>query len=309
MRYVRAAFCAFSLVASLIALAHHLGYNLWGCASCSFVDDIPMSAAMAWGGPVVLGALTYALYLDTEWAKIVLVLAAAGSLALLTWMLRNNSVCHICVLIHIGVLSATLSLVPKSNFLGILFFSLAIAFATTGGLDQFEGQAGTAIFRPRKNEIIPPGHVFVLFGDPECTRCQMIETSLEKNSDHPQVLYRWALLPHSMYRSVRAATLMEMARIVSPANFEVLRKELARTNPPLTDDKLIEAARKSGVKGPVKEWLVSPSEQALMAIDDDHSTFQELGSKSLPTLAELSRPDASGMRTLRLVPFSVLGLP
>jgi hypothetical protein len=305
---VRAAFCAFSLVASLVALAHHLGYDLWGCASCSFVDDIPMSAAFAWGGPVVLAGLTYALYRDMGWSKMLLALAAAGSVTLLTWMLRNNAICDICVLVHLGVLSATLSLIAKPNFLGILFFSLAIAFITTGGLDQFEGQAGTAIFRPRKKEIIPSGRVFVLFGDPECTRCQMIETSIEKNSDRPQVLYRWALLPHSMYRSVRAATMMEMARIVSPANFELLRKELAHTDPPLTDDKLIEAARKSGMKGPVKEWLASPSEQALMAIDDDHSTFQELGSKSLPTLAELSPPDASGLRTLRLVPLSTLGI-
>ena len=80
MRPLRIFFCLFAGCASLVALAHHLGFDLWGCASCSFVNELPMSAALAWGGPVALFALAYALFAELRWAKAALGLAALGSL-------------------------------------------------------------------------------------------------------------------------------------------------------------------------------------------------------------------------------------
>ena len=308
MRQLRTAFCTFSVVAALLALAQHLGANLWNCASCSSVNQIPISGVIAWFGPVFLGVLTYGQYTEAKWSKPSLCVAASCSLALLVWMATHNTICLLCMFVHIGVISATLSLLPKPKFVGILFFSLAVAFTGTGGWDRFTVTSTIGIFQARGKEKIPDGKVYVLFTDPECSRCQMAESEIAKLAKKPTILYRWNLLPQHMYRSIRAAALLKMARAHDPNDFEKLRVELLNISPPLNDDVLIEAATKVGLGAFAKGWLEHPSDRALIAIDSDQTTAQAMKIQSLPALAELSDADISGMRTLKLVPFSSIGL-
>lgn len=212
------------------------------------------------------------------------------------------------MLVHIGVISATLCLLPQPKVLGLVFFTLAIAFTATGGWDRVTVTTNIGIFQGREKEEIPDGKVYVLFTDPECSRCQMTEADLAKLPQKPNVLYRWSLLPQNMYRSIRAATLLEMARIHNPKDFEKLRLELLKTSPPLNDEVLITAASKVGLGAFAKGWLEHPNERALIAIDSDQSTASALKIQSLPALAELSDADVSGTRTLKTVPLSTIGL-
>jgi len=306
MRQLRTIFCAFSFIAALAALAQHLGIDLWGCASCSLVNDLPVSGILAWLGPPVLGVLCYGLYRDLKWAMIGIGVAACGSLSLVIWMVLHNTVCLICVLVHVGVISSALCLVPRVKVLGPLFFSVMVVFTATDGWERVTGSRETAIFRPRDREVIPTGPVYVLFTDPECSRCQMAEAQIAKLSKPPSLLYRWTLLPQNTYRSIRAAALLEMARTTSPELFEKLRVEILKTPPPLTDDALIAAAKRVNLDA--WGWLQQPSERVLIDIEGDQTTSQELKIESLPALAELSQPDATGTRTLRRVPFSKIGL-
>jgi len=308
MRQLRIALCTFSVVAALIALAQHLGFNLWNCASCSSVNQIPLSVAIAWGGPVLLGVLVYGLYTEAKWSKYGLIAASCCSFVLVGWMISRNTICLLCMLVHIGVISAFLSLLPKPKFVGLLFFSLAVAFTATGGWDRFTVSSNIGIFQARDKENIPEGKVYVLFTDPECSRCQMAENEIAKLANKPTILYRWNLLPQNMYRSIRAATLLEMARSHDPNDFEKLRTELVNTSPPLNDDVLIKAATKFGLGALAKGWLEHPNERILIAIENDQSTAQAMKIQTLPALAELSDPDVTGTRTLKLVPFFAIGL-
>ncbi len=308
MRHLRTFFCSFSCLASSLALAHHLGFNLWGCASCSLVDELPMSAALAWGGPGILLLVAYANLVDLRAGRIALFLGALCSLTLAFWMIRNNTFCEVCFLVHVGVVSAALTLIPKPRFVGPLFFSAAIIFTSTGGWDQFLTHQGVAFFRVRDHELIPNGQVYVLFTDPECPRCQLAEAQIRKLPQPPQILYRWTLLPHTMYRSVRAATLVEMARANDSASFDRVLRQLQEAQPPLTDKVLLSAARRAGIGASAQGWLDDPSERVLIAIANDQTTSQELNIRALPALAELSSPDATGTRTLHLVPFSAIGV-
>jgi hypothetical protein len=308
MKFLRVFFCGFSLIAALIALAQHLGFDLWGCASCSFVNETPMSFALAWGGPVVLTCLTYALHRNIKRSEIGLGAAAACSVVLVAWMILSNIICLVCIMVHIGVFGAALTLIPRPRLLAPLAFSLAIVFTATGGFDRFSVPQGTAVFRPRAGETIPDGKVFVLFTDPECGRCQLAESQIENLSVKPKLLYRWSLLPHTMYRSIRAAALVEMARIEDPDLSQSLRVALSKAPPPLTDSALLGIASKVGLGDKANAWLRSPSEAALSAITDDQSTTTELKLESLPALAELSAVDQYGQRTLRLVPLSKIGI-
>ncbi len=308
MKHLRIFFCLFSGCAALVALAHHLGLDLWGCASCSFVNELPLSAALAWGGPPALFALAYALFSERRGAKAALGVAALGSLTLAWWMIHNNTLCPVCMLIHIGVVSAALSLLPKPRALAPLFFSLAIVFAATGGWDRFGTEQGVAIFRPRGQETIPGGKVYVLFTDPECPRCRMVEDQMAAKPEPLNVLYRWTLLPHDTYRSIRAVALLEMARDKSPEAFERLRRELQKAAPPLTDTALLDAAANAALGAEAQAWLDVPAEAALISIAGDQTTSKELNIQSLPALAELSGPDPTGTRMLRLVPFSEIGV-
>jgi hypothetical protein len=308
MRQIRTAFCIFSVVAALFAFVQHLGFNLWNCASCSSVNQIPISGAIAWFGPIILGVLTFGLYKDTKWAKIGLGIAACCSVALIAWMITHNTICLFCMLVHIGVISATLSLLPQPKFLGLLFFSTSVAFTATGGWNQLTVTSNMGIFQSRDNEQIPDGKVYVLFTDPECSRCQMLEAEIAKLPQPPKIVYRWNLLPQNMYRSIRAVTLLEMARAHNPSNFEKLRLELLKASPPLNDDVLMNAASKVGLGALAKGWLDHPSDRVLIAIEGDQATAAALKIQSLPALAELSDADASGLRTLKTVPFSTLGL-
>jgi len=308
MRPLRIFFCLFAGCASLVALAHHLGFDLWGCASCSFVNELPMSAALAWGGPVALFALAYALFAELRWAKAALGLAALGSLTLGWWMVHRHTLCPVCMLVHIGVLSAALSLLPKPRAASPLFFSLAITFAATGGWDLFGTEQGVAIFRPRAHEAVPSGRVYVLFTDPQCPRCKLVEERIAAKGQSVQLLYRWTLLPQDLYRSIRACALLEMARAAGPEAFERLRLELQKTAPPLTDEALLDAAARAALGTEAQGWLDSPAEAVLIAIAADQTTSEELNIQSLPALAELSGADATGTRMLRLVPFSEIGV-
>lgn len=309
MRQIRTSFCAFSFVASLAALVQHFGVDLWGCASCSLVNDLPISKALAWLGPPILAALVYGQYVDVKWAKVGLVIAACGSSTLITWMILHNTVCIVCMLVHIGVLSAALCLIPRVKFLGPLFFSVAVVFTATDGWDRLTGSRETGIFRPRDHETIPDGTAYVLFTDPECSRCQMAEAQISRLPKPPTILHRWTLLPQNTYRSIRAIALLEMTRTNKPELFEKLRSEILRTQPPLTDSALLAAATKTGLANQAKSWLDQPSENVLIAIEGDQTTSQELKIESLPALAVLSAPDATGTRTLHRVPFSAIGLP
>lgn len=308
MRQLRTLFLAFAFVASLVALAQHLGLDLWGCASCSMVRELPISSMLAWGGPVALAILAFGAYKDLPWAKIASIVAAAGSLGLIGWMVNHRTVCATCALVHAGVIASALCLVPKAKFLGPAVFSLLVVFTATNGWDRFTEVRGVGIFRPRDNETIPDGKVFVLFTDPECSRCRIAEAEIAKLPNRPHLLYRWTLLPQSLYRSIRAATLLEMTRQNSPKLFVPFLEEVGRLPLPLTDSALKEAAIRVGLASAVDGWLANPSESVSIALEADRTTSEELEIQSLPALAELSRPDASGVRTLRLVPFSSIGL-
>lgn len=308
MKHATVLYCLFSLVGALIALANHLGLGLWGCASCSFVSEIPAGSFLAWCGPVVLSALTYLAHRESRWRVPAIGAAAAGSLGLIAWMITSHTVCTICMLVHIGVVSAAISLIPKSAFPSVVLFSLAIAFTATGGLERFASPQGEAIFRARPREQISPGKVFVLFTDPQCERCHLVEEQIQQLAKPPMLIRRWCLLPHSMYRSIRAATLVEMTRAKAPESLERLQDILSHAKVPLTDEVLLDAARRSGIGDKASEWLANPAEQALVAIDEDQTTARELGIQSLPALAELSEPDLTGIRTMKLVPFSAIGI-
>src|SRR5262245_26071702 len=99
MKSLRIFCCVFALCASLVALAHHLGADLWGCASCSFVNELPMSGLLAWGGPLLLLALTYVVFAERRGASVALCLAALGSLTLVWWMIQRHTICPVCMLV------------------------------------------------------------------------------------------------------------------------------------------------------------------------------------------------------------------
>jgi hypothetical protein len=99
-----------------------------------------------------------------------------------------------------------------------------------------------------------------------------------------------------------------MARAHDPNDFEKLRVELLNISPPLNDDVLLSASAKVGLGALAKGWLEQPSERVLIAIDGDQTIAQAMKIQSLPALAELSDADITGMRTLKLVPFSSIGL-
>jgi hypothetical protein len=136
----------------------------------------------------------------------------------------------------------------------------------------------------------------------------MVEGQIATKAKTVKVLHRWTLLPHDTYRSIRACALLEMARAKSPEDYERLRQEIQQTALPLTDAALLEAAARAALGDQARAWLDDPGETALIAIAGDQTTSRELDIQSLPSLAELSGPDASGTRMLRLVPFSEIGV-
>ncbi len=116
MRELRALFALFGAIAAGLALAQHLGFDLWNCATCSFVQAMPMSGVLAWGGPVVLITLAYGLFKEARWAKIGIGLASLVSLGLVAWMISHRTVCLLCMLTHIGVIAAGLASLPKVDW-------------------------------------------------------------------------------------------------------------------------------------------------------------------------------------------------
>lgn len=306
MRALRIFFCGFAFVASLLALAHHLGFDLWNCASCSLVDEMPMSSALAWGGPIVLLALTVLLYRDQKAAPYLLAGAGVASAGLVAWMFQRNTVCEVCMLVHIGVLSAALALIPRAGYAAPFLFSLAVAFSGTGGWQRLTVEQGVAMFVPRSGETVPQGKVYVLFSDPECGRCQLVEGQIAAMAAKPNVLYRWFLLPQKTYRTIRAVAMLEMAR--GEGAFDRLLEKIRTATPPLDDAAIKKAAAGAGLAAKADKWLTSPDEAVLNAIGDDQQTARALGIESLPALAELSPPGPDGVRMLRRVPFSAIGI-
>jgi protein-disulfide isomerase len=255
-----------------------------------------------WVGPPALALLTIGLALDRKEARIAGLLAAVCSLALVAAMVQSRSLCTLCLLVHIGVISMAVSLAPKAVYAAGALFSLATVFTATGAWDAYSVQKGIAAFRPTPGESLPEGKVLVLFTDPECPRCRELERQWEKRPPRETILRRWCLLPHSMYRTLREAALLETARIEAPNRFEALRRETARIQPPITDEALLNAARRAGLGSEAVKWLASPSERALAAIADDQTSARELGIESLPALAELSGSGPPETRTMHLVP-------
>ncbi|HLO99508.1 MAG TPA: hypothetical protein VK171_13015, partial [Fimbriimonas sp.] len=226
MRHLQLLFCGVALVAALVALVQHMGFDLWGCASCSAVKSLPISGVLAWGGPVVLGALIYGVAKEAKWVPWSLGAAACCSAALFFWMISQRTVCVVCVVAHVGIISAALTLIPKSSILAPSFFALGMVFTATDGWDRFTVVQGVGVFRPRPNEVIPEGKVYVMFTDPECSRCRVAEEALDMLTSKPVVLRRWFILPQTAYRSMRAAAMIEMARITKSSKSEALWKEL-----------------------------------------------------------------------------------
>lgn len=308
MRQLRTNFCAFSFVASIVALLHHLGFDLWTCASCSFVNELPISSALAWLGPVATAVLAAGCYFNKPWASYALGAVSIASVGLVAWMICHHAICLVCILVHTGLIAGALTLVPRAKFLGPLFFALALVFVVTDGFERFSVSNGTAIFSPRPREVIPTGPVYVLFTDPECSRCKMVEQQIEKMPRKPAILHRWTLLPQNTYRSIRVATMLEMAKLKGAEVFDNLRRELLNRQPPYTDAVLEEAGQAAGLGDQIKTWLDFPADSVLVDIQRDETTSIELKIESLPALAELLPPDRSGTRMLRLVPLSAIGI-
>jgi len=286
----------------------HLGFDLWGCASCSFVNELPVSSALAWAGPFVTGALAVATFAEVKWASYALGLVAVASAAQVGWMVTHQQICLICILVHVGLISAALTLVPRANWLGAIFFAVSIVFVGTEGLDRFATPHGIAIFSPRAKEVVPPDPVYVLFTDPECSRCKLVEESIEKLPSKPAILHRWTLLPQNRYRTIRVAAMLEMAKLRGAAEFEKLRLALLKRQPPYTDATIEEAGAEAGLGAEVKGWLDFPADTVLIDLQRDETTSLELKIESLPALAELLPPDKSGTRMMRLVPLQTIGV-
>lgn len=68
------------------------------------------------------------------------------------------------------------------------------------------------------------------------------------------------------------------------------------------------AATKVGFGAVAKGWLEHPTERVLIAIEGDQAIASAMKIESLPALAELSEPDITGTRMLKLVPFSAIGI-
>lgn len=308
MRQLRTNFCAFSFVASVVALLLHLGFDLWGCASCSFVNDLPVSSVLAWLGPVLTAILAIGCYFNKPWSGYALCSVAAISVGLVAWMVSHGAICAVCMMVHAGLIAAALTLVPRVKFLATLFFAGSVVFAVTGGFERYSTPRGTTIFSPRPREVIPAGKVYVLFTDPECSRCKMVEQQIDNMPAKPNVLYRWTLLPQNTYRSIRVATMLEMAKLKGTEFFEKLRVALLKRQPPYTDAVIEDAGQEAGLGDEIKSWLDFPADSVLIDIQRDETASIELKIESLPALAELSPPDKSGTRMLRLVSLREIGI-
>ncbi|MBX3111770.1 MAG: hypothetical protein KF857_07145 [Fimbriimonadaceae bacterium] len=295
-------FLAYALVASGLALAMHLKQDLWACASCSFVDSQPFGAGLAWIGPPLLAALLVTTRKGWKFAALSLSGAAVVSLGLIAVMLRSGNLCPVCLAVHIGVLAAALSLLPRGVWWSSTFFGAALLFASTGGWDKLSDPVGVGVFRPRHWETVPAGDVVVLFSDPECERCRLAETRLAEDGQIT-VLHRWTLLPHGLYRTMRAAVAIEAASAeFGQSKGQAFREALFAKPPPYTDEVILDAARGVGMERQCRQWLTTPPAAALQALDDDQTTSDELGVRNLPAVAQLDPPDASGSRRLHLLP-------
>ncbi|MBS1709868.1 MAG: hypothetical protein JSS65_14235 [Armatimonadetes bacterium] len=217
------------------------------------------------------------------------------------WMLSSRSVCPACLLVHLGVVAAALTLVPKAWWSGPTVFAVAMIFLSTGGWEKIGTARGTAVFRPRPGESVPQGDVYVLFTDPECGRCRLAEANLAAKPNL-QVLHRWVILPHGAYRTMRAAALVESVRLRSPQQARELIRLLASGPEELTDEAILHAASQAGVGPEARTWLTTPPNEAIAALEDDNTTAKELEIQSLPAMAKLSGPDATGSRRLTLLP-------
>lgn len=291
-------YLSFALAASLVSLLMHLKVDLWTCARCSLVDDQPVSPLLAWAGPLLMAGLLLAVLKEWRHLQTALSTAALVSLGLVVVMLSRRAVCPACVMVHTGVVAAALTLLPRGLVLASATFVSALVFGGTGGWDKLSSAQGVALFRPRPFEPEPDAETVVVFSDPECPRCRIVEDRLAKTADL-RVLHRWVPLAHSRYRSIRVAATVESAALRDPRLGTKLRDAILAEAGPYTDDVILRAARGLGIEQDVRKWLDTPDERALAEIEDDRATAEELGVTSLPALAAVSPAAPDGSRTLR----------
>jgi len=297
-RGFRLLFLAFSLVASLVTLLMHLKVDLWTCARCSLVDDQPVSPFLSWAGPVLVSGLLFAAARAWRHAPTALSVASIISLGLVVFMVSRRAICPACVLVHTGIVAAALTLLPRGFLAGAAVFICTLVFGGTGGWEKLSSAQGVAVFRPRSFEKPPEANTVVVFSDPECPRCRIVEERLSRATDI-HVLHRWVPLAHSRYRSIRVAVVVESAALRDPALAAKLRDAILSEPGPYTDNVILKAASSINLDQDVRKWLDKPEEKALAALEDDRTTAEELGVTSLPALAAISPPAPDGSRTLR----------
>lgn len=297
-RGFRLFFLAFALVASLVTLFMHLKVDLWACARCSLVDDQPVSPFLAWAGPVLVGSLIFASVRAWRHTATTLAIASTVSLGLVVFMVSRRAICPACVLVHTGIVAAALTLLPRGFLAGAAVFICTLVFGGTGGWEKLSSAQGVAVFRPRSFENEPDANTVIVFSDPECPRCRVLEERISRATDI-RVLHRWVPLAHSRYRSIRVAAVVESASLRDPALGTKLRDAILSETGPYTDEVILKAASRINLDQDVRNWLDNPEEKALAALEDDRTTAEELGVTSLPALAAVSAAAPDGSRTLR----------
>lgn len=304
MRPLRMLFGCFALFMALLAAAQQANVDVWGCATCSLVKDYAFSSYLAYGGPILLAALCFGLFKEVKWAPIVAIAGALAGLGLSFLMVSRGTICEICLLTHSSLIALALSFMPRAGTaVSIGAFVLGVGFTGTGGWTNLqESILRASVFVPRPYEApIKDGEtVYVVFSDPECSRCRLLEQDMLKGlPPGVRVVHRWNLLPHGMYRSIRAATLIESLANDDPKKAEEFRIRLTQEWQPLSDEVLLSIAKKMGLESYAKSALANPQLKLLTWISDDARMASELGFEQLPAVAKVGPPDVQGVRTMR----------
>lgn len=312
MKLLRLHLIAFSWFMSLLALFEQIGIDLWGCATCNLVKDLAVSSPLAYGGPVALAVLFFGVMKEWKVASLGVWLAAAAGIGLVLTMIQLETFCNVCFLTHSGLIAAALTTIPVRPLglgLATLVFASGVGFTGTGGWDKIlEQRLRIASFTLRSYEKpIETERVFAIFSDPECVRCKQMEAEIiARLPEGVRVVHRWMLLPHTAYRTMRAANVVEGLSAKSLALGDRYREALYASVVPLTDPNLLAIGREIGCESDVAALLKAPGPGSLTALVDDHHAATELKIEELPSIAEVGPPDDHGLRKMRWVPTSDL---
>lgn len=312
MRPLRALFGSFAIFMAGLALAQQVNIDLWSCGSCSLVKDTRFAPWLAYGGVPALVVLAVLGWNDSRWFRVAAPLAGLTSVGLSAWMLRTTLICEVCLLTHVAVVALALTAVRAKAATGaaVALFVLGVGSVGSGALDPvLEAHARRTPLQYRVYEqAIPAGDkVVVLFSDPECTRCKREDLAVLLNPPSGvRVLHRWFLLPHSRYRTLRAAAAVEAVARSGPDREHAFRVLLARETRPLTDRVLTTLADTAGVGALVRGALAEAHPATLDAISMDEAAGTALKFTSLPAVAVAEPPLQDGTRFL--VPGSLADL-